>query len=68
VAVSVRCTPGGLEIDVTDDGTGIDPAAARDERFGLTGIRERVDLLGGEVRIQPGPTAGTVVSVRLPLG
>jgi signal transduction histidine kinase len=68
VAVSVRCTPGGLEIDVTDDGTGIDPAAARDGGFGLTGIRERVDLLGGEVRIQPGPTSGTVVSVRLPLG
>jgi signal transduction histidine kinase len=67
VAVSVRCTRGGLAIDVTDDGTGIDAATAGDGGFGLTSMRERVDLLGGELSIQPGATAGTVVSARLPL-
>ncbi|HKE80846.1 MAG TPA: GAF domain-containing sensor histidine kinase, partial [Solirubrobacteraceae bacterium] len=68
VGLSVRTDQGCLEISVTDDGTGFDPEATSDGGFGLTGMRERVDLLGGELSILPGARAGTVIHARLPLG
>ena len=49
---------------VEDDGRGFDPAAPTG-RFGLAGIRERVELLGGHLRIESTPDAGTAVVVDL---
>ena len=40
-----------LRIKVQDWGVGFDPAAVRDDHFGLEGIRERARLLGGSHRI-----------------
>jgi signal transduction histidine kinase len=65
VEVAVREVDGTLEIRVADDGTGFDPGAA-DGGYGLVGMRERVELAGGELRIEPG-RPGTVVSARLPV-
>ena len=36
--------------------------------FGLAGMRERVELAGGELSVLPGADAGTVVRARLPVG
>jgi signal transduction histidine kinase len=68
VDLAVRCTGRELQIAVSDDGIGFDPEAERDGGFGLAGMRERVDLIGGELSVERGPRAGTVVSARLPLG
>jgi signal transduction histidine kinase len=65
VEVAVRELAGTLELRVADDGTGFDPGAA-DGGYGLVSMRERVELAGGELRIEPGPR-GTAVSARLPL-
>ena len=65
VEVAVREVTSTLEIRVADDGTGFDPDAA-DGGYGLMGMRERVELAGGELRVEPGPP-GTVVSARLPV-
>jgi signal transduction histidine kinase len=54
-----------LDVCVADDGTGFDAAAAN-TGYGLVSMRERVELAGGELRVEPGPT-GTVVSALLPL-
>lgn len=52
-----------IALDVYDDGTGFDPAAARG--YGLPGIRARLDELGGNLHIDSSPR-GTVVAARVP--
>jgi signal transduction histidine kinase len=66
VELSVRCAEHDLLIAVTDDGVGFDPPGDLDGGFGLTGMRERVDLAGGELTVLPGSGGGTVVRARLP--
>ncbi len=59
---------------VEDDGVGFDPAVRRGRRsFGLTAMRERVQVLGGRIHIEsrraeaPGAKHGTRIEVDLPL-
>ncbi len=59
--------PGGLTLEVRDDGCGFDPAAVGELHLGLAGIRERVELLRGGFVIVSAPGAGTTVKARLPL-
>ena len=69
--VRVRLVAGrdGLSLLVRDDGVGLDPAeAARlpdGEHFGLVGMRERVELIGGRWELSSGPDEGTVIRVAL---
>jgi signal transduction histidine kinase len=55
-----------IEVAVRDDGGGFDPPAAGGG-FGLTGMRERVELVGGELRIESEPGRGTAVLARIPV-
>jgi signal transduction histidine kinase len=55
-----------LELRVSDDGKGFDPDAST-SGFGLVGMRERVDLLGGTIAIEPQERRGTTIRVTLPL-
>ncbi|HEX8959697.1 MAG TPA: GAF domain-containing sensor histidine kinase [Solirubrobacterales bacterium] len=55
-----------VEVTVTDDGRGFDPAAAN-SGFGLTGMRERVVLADGDLKIETAPGRGTVVTATIPL-
>jgi signal transduction histidine kinase len=61
---------GNVRCAVTDDGVGFDVAAtisdARARGLGLLGIRERVDAMGGSLRITSRPASGTVLSVEFP--
>jgi signal transduction histidine kinase len=52
-------------VTVRDDGNGFDPIA-RTTGFGLLGMRERAELLGGTVDIDSAAGQGTTVTVRLP--
>ncbi|MGE5131798.1 MAG: sensor histidine kinase [Gemmatimonadota bacterium] len=64
--VTVGCGPGGLSIEVTDPG----PAAAGPAAgtgHGITGMRERVTLCGGDFSAGPVPGGGFRVTARLPL-
>ncbi len=63
--VSVASVDGRLRIEVADDGAGFD-AVATTSGFGLAGMRERVELSGGQLTITPGAAGTTVVAV-LPL-
>ncbi len=54
-----------VHLTVQDDGTGFDPTV-KTQGFGLTGIRERVELLQGELEITSTPGKGTTLSVTLP--
>jgi signal transduction histidine kinase/ligand-binding sensor domain-containing protein len=56
--------PGGVRARVTDDGRGVNPEKAAG--FGMSGISQRVQLLGGRVEIRSAPGAGLTVDVFLP--
>jgi signal transduction histidine kinase len=65
VDVSVRSDNGELKIAVADDGRGFDPSTPA-TGFGLMGMRERIDLAGGRLAIEPNEP-GTRVEVVLPV-
>jgi len=62
-----------LMMVVEDNGVGFDPSSVSGRSFGLTAMRERVEVLGGRLQIEStiaGPHSrktGTRVSVELPL-
>jgi signal transduction histidine kinase len=56
---------GAAALEVTDDGSGFDPATA--SGFGLAGMRHRVEDVGGGVDVDTAPGQGTRVLVRVPL-
>jgi signal transduction histidine kinase len=62
VSVVVSHHGGRIRVVVEDDGRGFDPATPTG-RLGLRGIRERVELLGGGLRIESAPGAGAAVIV-----
>ncbi|MCP3028093.1 sensor histidine kinase [Halobacillus sp. A5] len=54
-------------IVIKDDGKGFDPAVKKEKSFGLMGMRERVDMVNGDLHIQSSPGKGTIVTIELPL-
>jgi signal transduction histidine kinase len=65
--VTVGYAPGGLRIDVADDGRGPPGDPAGGGGHGLVGMRERAALYGGTLETGPGPAGGFRVSLRIPL-
>jgi PAS domain S-box-containing protein len=64
VEVIVRSDGAGTSVQVRDDGVGgADPAAGT----GLRGLADRVDALGGVLRVSSPAGAGTTVTAELPL-
>lgn len=60
---------GSVALLVEDNGRGFDlesTIARGDGRMGMTGMRERVSLLGGDLAIESGPGRGTTIRVRIP--
>lgn len=55
---------GGLRLQVVDDGDGFDPDGPRG--LGLVVMRERAQSVGGHLRIDTAPGAGTRVELHLP--
>jgi signal transduction histidine kinase len=73
--LSIRVTRAGPPVDVsdavtlsiTDDGRGID-ASETHAGLGLIGMRERVEMLGGQWRITTGRGQGFSLFARIPVG
>jgi two-component system, NarL family, sensor kinase len=72
--VSVRLTrvDGGVELEVADDGRGIQPGrreqALADGHIGLASVTQRLGAAGGALEITDAPEGGTVALARLPTG
>jgi len=58
---------GQLSIEVTDSGSGGNGGSAAGTGYGLTGMRERAALLGGDFSAGPRPEGGFRVAARLPV-
>jgi two-component system sensor histidine kinase DegS len=69
VNISLSSADGVLRLRVEDDGVGfeVEDAIAKRNSFGLTGIRERVALLGGKFDIKSRPGQGTKIRIELPV-
>jgi two-component system, NarL family, nitrate/nitrite sensor histidine kinase NarX len=68
--VRVERKEGWLHVSVQDDGLGFDPATVASGNglhFGLQGMRERAETLGGTLVIDTAPGRGTRVTVTVPL-
>ena len=68
VVVSLYRDPSGkITLNISDDGKGLPKEDKRTRRsFGLIGMRERVVMLGGEMRIHSQPGAGTSIEIVIP--
>ena len=69
VEVNARADGQALYLQIRDFGTGFDPATALSGTLssGLSGMRERIRMLGGEMAIDSAPGKGTCLTARLPL-
>lgn len=65
-SVSAQLVDHHVQIAVKDDGNGFDPDSVTGGR-GLLGMRERIELLGGEIGIRSGPGDGTEITARVPV-
>jgi len=68
IDVELRFADEGVDLVVSDDGRGFGApgAPAPAEHFGLRGIRERVDKLGGSLRLETRAEGGARVAVSVP--
>jgi len=55
-----------VSVSVKDNGKGFDVAVQKENSFGLIGMKERVDLLEGELTIHSSPKEGTLVLIQIP--
>ncbi len=72
--VSISERDGVVHASVTDDGRGLPDADRLGPRgdgleggFGMSGMRERAELVGGELELAPAPERGTVMRLAVPL-
>lgn len=74
VEMTLSYTSNLVTLEIKDDGVGFDPAQPPIKRselsggFGLKGMRERVEQLGGTLLLESAPGEGTTLMVELPVG
>jgi DNA-binding NarL/FixJ family response regulator len=69
VRVRAWASPGGLCAEVSDDGSGFDPAGVQPPavRNGIVGMRERAALVGAQLDVTSRPEGGTTIRIQLAL-
>jgi two-component system NarL family sensor kinase len=67
VTMDLVAEPDRIALAVEDDGRGFRVGEMPEGRFGLIGMRERVRLLDGDLRVESAPGAGTRVAAVVPL-
>jgi signal transduction histidine kinase len=67
VSVDLRGTPEGLTLTVADNGVGFDVDEAWGRGLGLISMGERLEAVGGTLKISSTPGEGTKVNVSVPL-
>jgi two-component system, NarL family, sensor histidine kinase DevS len=67
VSVLVTQRNSTAAVVVEDDGWGFDPDESEHEGFGLVGMRERIELLGGRLRVESSKDGGTTIVAEVPV-
>ena len=69
VEIEIEYMPGELRLFVRDDGRGIDPNVVRSGtagHWGIAGMKERAERIGGSLTIRSRASAGTEIELRVP--
>ena len=67
IELALEETERRIELKITDDGKGFDPANVSKKGLGLSNIMSRADLFGGKVMIRSSPGQGCQMSVHIPV-
>jgi len=71
VQLRLSVAAGAVVLEISDDGVGFDPAATAERAgpvgYGLPGMQQRAELLGGQLTADSAPGRGTVVRLRVPV-
>jgi signal transduction histidine kinase len=69
VSISLAAVDGHVRLLIRDDGVGFDPGRATglvaQGHFGLINMRERVEMVGGKLRVDSSPGRGTTIAVEM---
>jgi signal transduction histidine kinase len=70
IEVEIQYDERHFELRVRDDGKGIDSkflsAEGRGKHFGLSGMRERAEMIGGALAVWTSPNSGTELELKIP--
>ena len=72
VNLRLQCQPDKLLVEIRDNGRGFDLSQTLDSaisvgHMGLLGMKQRVEMLGGDIKIKTGEEAGTAIILSLPI-
>lgn len=67
VVIGLKREGGNVILEVRDNGKGFNAAESRPKSFGLVGMRERTNMLGGQLTVCSGPKGGTTVRACIPI-
>ena len=67
VTVTLRHQGETIHLAIADDGAGFEPEANGAQGYGLQGMRERAEHLGGTFSLTSAPGEGTKITVEVPL-
>jgi signal transduction histidine kinase len=67
VSILLARKDGAVVAVIEDDGAGFDPGRTRDDALGLSGMRERMVLVGGRLRVESASGAGTTLVAEVPV-
>jgi signal transduction histidine kinase/ligand-binding sensor domain-containing protein len=70
LSVHLQFADGDLRVDIVDDGRGFilsQERAEADHHYGLVGMRERIERLGGDFHLTSAPGQGTQIRLRVPI-
>jgi signal transduction histidine kinase len=72
VDVSIQKLPGAARMEIKDNGKSfqVDSVlhAKKNNRLGLIGMRERLEMVGGSFTVESAPGKGTTICAQIPLG
>ena len=67
IQVKLEIGRGHVTVVIKDNGKGFDPSVKPQQSFGIIGMKERVELLEGEITIDSKKGAGAIVMIQVPL-
>jgi two-component system sensor histidine kinase DegS len=66
IQVKLEICKSYITMIIKDNGKGFDPTMKKDKSFGLIGMRERVEMLEGKLRIDSAVGKGTSILIKVP--